>query len=419
MVKADIVIYNIGELVTFHKGALRGTEARDPRNAGIMKNAAIAIRAGRIIDIGSSSLIRGKYEAKISINAEEKLVTPGLVDPHTHIIFAGTREDELELKLLGYSYSEILARGGGIYRTVRETIKASVEELRSNARKRLLQALRLGTTVMEVKTGYGLLPEHEIKMLKALQGLDEPGLPRIIPTLLAHVIPKEYTDNREEYINLLINKLIPEAKKIDPKPVYLDVFCDKGVFTREETRKILQAGLKNGYRLRIHADELAYIRCSDLARELPIDSMDHLEYIPPENATLLAEKGTVATLLPSCMLAVFSDKKPPVEELRKSGAIIAIGTDYNPNNMNISMQSVIDLAVYLLGLTPLEALAASTVNAARSLRLEGEHGVIAKGSWADVIVWNVPNYRWIGYEWGVDRVEIVIARGIPVRGIEL
>ena len=416
MPRADLVVYNIGELVTFRGGPLRGREARDPQRAGILRNAGVAVRSGRIIDYGASSEIRARYEAAYAYNARGLLVTPGLVDPHTHLVFAGSREDELELKLLGYSYEEILARGGGIHRTVRATREASVEELERLARERLLEMARNGTTVVEVKTGYGLLPEYEYKMLEALRGLRAPGLPRIIPTLLAHVIPQEYKEDREGYVELFIKEIVPGAKRVEPRPVYIDVFCDKGAFTVEETRRILQAGLNHGYRLRLHAEELAYIGCSDLAGEMPIDSVDHLEYLPPGNAELLASRGTVATLLPSSMLSVFSDKKPPVEALREAGAIVALATDYNPNNMNPSMQSVIDLAVYLLGMTPLEALAAATVNAARSLRLDGSHGLIARGASADLVVWEVPSYRWVGYKWGVDRVREVFVGGVPVKG---
>ncbi len=418
MPRADLVLYNIGQLVTFREGPLRGSEARDPHRAGIIENAGIAVRSGRIIDIGQSSMIRGRYEASLSINVNGRLATPGLVDSHTHLVYAGSREDELELKLLGYTYSMILERGGGIYRTVEATRRSSIEELRRTARDRLIRMMKLGTTVVEAKTGYGLLPEYELKMIKALQGLDTPGLPRIIPTLLAHVIPREYMDNRGDYIRLFRGELIPKAKKVKPEPVYVDVFCDKGAFTPEETRQIFNTAISYNYRLRLHAEEIAYIGCSDLVQEYQVDSVDHLEYLPSKNTVLLARKGTVATLLPASMLSVFSSKKPPVQELRKAGAIIAVATDYNPNNRNPNMQNIIDLSVYLLGLTPLEALAAATVNAARSLRIDGDHGVIAPGSWADILVWDLPGYRWIGYDWGYDRAYIVVARGVIVRGEE-
>ncbi len=413
--RADILVYNIGQLVTFRWGPLPGPRARDPRAAGIIEDAAVAIRGGRVVEVGRSAELRGRYQASVHVDAGGRLATPGLVDSHTHLVFAGSREDEFEMKLQGYSYSEILARGGGIYRTVEATRRASVEELAERARKTLLLMARHGTTVVEAKTGYGLLPEYEYKMLEAMARLDAPGLPRIIPTLLAHVVPREYTGRRGEYVRLFTEEIIPSAARMNPRPVYVDVFCDEGAFTVDETRTILEAGLRHGYRLRLHAEELAYIGCSSLARDYPVDSLDHLEYLPEENARLLAEKGTVATLLPSSMLAVFSEKKPPVDALREAGAIIAVATGYNPNNMTPVLATVMDVSTYLLGLTPLEALAAATVNAARGLRLEHEHGRVAPGAYGDIVVWDVPNYKWIGYEWGHDKALFVASRGIIVR----
>ncbi|NOZ30525.1 MAG: imidazolonepropionase [Crenarchaeota archaeon] len=415
MTRADIVIYNIGQLVTFKEGPQPARALRDPSNAGIIENAGIAIRGEKIIDVGSSSRILTEYEAEARINAEGRLVTPGLVDSHTHLIFAGSREDEFEMKLQGYSYSEILSRGGGIYRTVRATRQASVQELRRLLLERLLLMVRHGTTVVEVKTGYGLLPEYEVKMLNALEGLDSPGLPKIIPTLLAHVIPQEYKDHRREYIDLFIKEIIPQSLSAKVKPLYIDVFCDKGAFNVEETRRILQAGVRHGLRLRLHAEELAYIGCSDLAGEFQIDSIDHLEYLPAKNIDLLVAKKTVANLLPTSMLSIFSEKKPPVNELREKGAIIAVSTDYNPNNMNPVLATTMDIATYLLGLTPLEALAAATINAAWSLRLDHVHGRIVPGAAADIVVWDAPTYKWIGYEWGHDKTLVVVARGAMVK----
>lgn len=415
MPRADLVIYNIGQLVTFREGPVPARLLKDPGAAGIMENAGIAVRGERIIEVGSSTEILSKYEAKERINAGGRLVTPGLVDSHTHLLFAGSREDEFELKLQGYSYQEILARGGGIYRTVKATRSASVEELRRLALERLLLMARHGTTVVEVKTGYGLLPEYEVKMLEALRGLDSPGLPRIIPTLLAHVIPEEYMERRGDYIELFIKEIIPRSLKASVKPRYIDVFCDKGAFTPEETRRIIEAGIRAGLRARLHAEELAYIGCSDLVRDLDIDSLDHLEHLPPGNIPPMVEKRTVANLLPTSMLSVFSEKKPPVRELREKGAIIAVSTDYNPNSMNPILQSTMDISTYLLGLAPLEALAAATVNASWSLRLDDCHGRIAEGACADIVVWEHPSYKWIGYEWGHDKTLTVIARGVIVK----
>jgi len=416
---ADLVVYNIGVLVTFSQGPLPGGAARDPGRAGIIRGAGIAVRNGRIIAVGSSESVRSGFTAERLVDAGGRLVTPGLVESHTHLVFAGSREDELEKKLLGYTYREILEAGGGIYRTVRETRARSAGELAALALPRLEALARHGVTVVEVKTGYGLLPEEEMKLLEAIHLLGEMAGPRlpltIVPTLLAHVVPEEYAGRRDEYVRLFAEQLVPEAAGSPWRPVYVDVFCDKGAFTPEETMRILEAGLRHGLRARIHADELAYIGCSRLPGRLPIDSADHLEYLPPENASILARAGTVATLLPTSMLAVFADRKPPVEALRRAGAVLGVAGDYNPNNMNPSLQSAIDLAVYLLGLTPLEALAAATVNAAHSLRLEG-HGRIVPGAHADLVIWDVDNYNKVGYEWGYNRALHVYAKGVRVGG---
>ena len=414
MAKADILIVNIGELVTFNQGPLPGRKARDPKAAGIIRDAAIAVREGRVVDVGRSPDLRGRYQARITIDAGGRLATPALVDPHTHLVFAGSREDEFELKLAGARYEEILARGGGIYRTVRATREASEEELRALARERLRLMARHGSSIVEVKTGYGLLPEHEYKMLRALRGLEDPGLPKVVPTLLAHVVPQEYLGDREAYIRLFTQEIIPGSLRQEPKPRYIDVFCDKGAFTPEETRKIIEAGLRHGLRVRLHAEEIAYTGCSLLARDYPIDSMDHLEHLPPSHARILAETGTAATLLPTSMLAVFAEKKPPVEALRDAGAIIALATDYNPNNMNPNPILTMELATYLLRLTPLEALAAATINAAYSLRIHETHGHLAPGAHANIIIWSHPNYKWIGYDWGHDNTQTIIIDGVIV-----
>ncbi len=400
---ADLIVYNIGELVTFpSKPFIKPT----PDRAGIVKRAGVAIRDGVIVDVGSSSEIRARYRGLEEINAEGRLVTPGLVDPHTHIVFAGSREDEYELKTMGLRYEEILARGGGIYRTVEATRRASLEELARLARRRLKLALDHGTTLVEVKSGYGLVRDHEIKMLEAAD-LAARGLPiRIVRTVLAHVPAREFND-RASYVAHFLETLREAAGKRLAK--YVDVFCDKNAFTPSETKTILAEGVKVGLRARMHADQLSYIGCSDLAREIPLDSIDHLERMPERNARLLAEKGVTAVLTPTSILAMMDEARPPVKALRDAGVAIAVATDYNPNNMTISQQLAVALSTYMLGLTPIEALAAATVNAAWSLREAG--GRVAVGEPADLLIWEFENYRWIGYEWGRNAVITVIAQG--------
>ncbi len=401
---ADIVVYNIGQLVTFPNKPLRRVNVE---KAGILNNAGIAVRDGKIVEIGSSEWIRTRYRSLEQVNAEARLVTPGLVDPHTHLVFAGSREDEFELKLMGVSYVDILRKGGGIYRTVRVTQKADVGELATLARKRLRLMLDHGTVIVEAKSGYGLLLDHEVKMLEALKiaGKDLPV--KIVPTLLAHIVPEEYAGRREEYIKHFMEIERVVAEKGLAK--YVDVFCDKGVFTPEESLQILKAGISYGLRARMHADQLEYIGCSDIVREIELDSIDHLEKMPEKNARLLAERGVTAILTPSSILAMMETSRPPIDALRREGVPIAIASDFNPNNMTPVLQTVMDLSTYILGLTPLEALAAATVNAAWSLRVDG--GQIVEGAPANILVWEHESYKWIGYEWGYNKVLVVIAFG--------
>ncbi len=405
MPKADVLVYNIGQAVLFPKKPLRRVS---PETAGIKEGYAIAIRDGNVVEVGPSGIVRSKYECNVCINAEGRLVTPGLVDPHTHLVFAGSREDEFELKLMGYTYLEILKRGGGIYRTVRMTRNASIEELTNKAKKTLELMLSGGTTTVEVKSGYGLLPEHEIKMLEAAERASRELPIKVVRTLLAHVVPEEYLDKRSDYVKLFDSIIAEVSRRRAAK--YIDVFCDKGAFSVDESLHMLRKGIEEGLRARMHADQLEYIGCSLLAEKVYLDSIDHLEKTPPENAKILAATGTVATFTPTSMVAMMEIERPKViNELRRLGVPIAVGSDYNPNNMTPLQQTAMDVSTYILGLTPLEALAAATVNAAWSIREEG--GQLVPGSPGDLIVWDLENYRWIGYTWGYDKTLVVISKG--------
>ncbi len=405
----DLVIHSIRELVTFAE-TKPGKVTEE--SAGILYDAAVAVNKGVVIDYGPSDEILGKYKAKREVEASGKLVTPGLIDTHTHMVFAGSREDEFEYKIMGLPYEEILSRGGGIYRTVEATRKASIEELTNRALDVLGEMIQYGATVVEVKGGYGLDSEGELKLMEAAKRASALTPVHLVLTMQAHVVPREYKDRRREYIDYYINSILAEAAK-RRLARYSDVFCDKGAFTPGETRYILEESLRLGYRLRIHADQLSYIGCSDLARDLPIDAMDHLDYIPEKNIRLLAENGVAAGLTPTSEMAMFSPRTPPVRELIENNVPVALGTDYNPNNMTPNIQHAMDLATYKYRITPLEALAAATVNAAYSLRLE-DRGRIARGYRADIVVWRVPNHRWIGYLWGVNKAETVFIGGEKV-----
>ena len=303
---------------------------------------------------------------------------------------------------MGESYEEITRKGGGIYKTIRETGNASTDQLKKILEKRLETVAKFGTTTVEVKTGYGLDPEEELRLARVIHGVR--SYVDVVSTFLVHIPPQH---GRETYLKQVID-VLPRAGTR-----YVDVLCDTVAFDVEETRTILKAANALGYRLRLHADELACIGCSDLVEELPIDSLDHLLHTPPENAEKMAKRGVVATLLPVTTLALRTQKKPPVDVLRRYKVPIAIGTDFSPNSWCLNMQTAMELAVYLLGLTPLEALMGATANAAYSLRLT-DRGVIAPGKVADLVVWDVPNYHWLAYEIGRNKTKAVIKRGAPI-----
>ncbi|MCE4605795.1 MAG: imidazolonepropionase [Desulfurococcales archaeon] len=409
--KVDTIIHNIGELVTFNNTS-PGDITED--KAGILRDAAIAVSNGVILDVGDTNDILRRYRGE-TVDAQGNLVTPGLIDTHTHMVFSGSREDEFEYKIMGLSYDEIQERGGGIYRTVRATRQASVSDLVAKGLGVLGEMIRHGSTVVEIKGGYGLDLDGELKIMEAAKLISERTPVKIIPTMQAHIIPVEYRGDRRAYIDYYVNKTLPEASKRN-LAVYSDVFCDKGAFTPIETRYILEKSLELGFRLRIHADQLSYIGCSELARDLPLDAMDHLDHMPAENTRVMAEKGLAAGLTPTSELAMFSENLPPVRELKNWKVPIALGTDYNPNNMTPNIQLVMDLSTYKYRLTPLEALAGATINAAYSLRLHDRRGRIRKGYAADIVVWRIPNHKWIGYLWGVNKVEKVYVSGKEIWG---
>lgn len=395
----SLLIGPIGQLVT-----AKSMPWRYGDDVLIMENAGIAVDDGSIVDVGPWDRISREYDSKCRVPAEDSLVTAGLVDPHTHLLFMGSREDELELKLQGVPYEEILRRGGGIYKTVSATVNATDDELRRTLFGRLFDVAKYGTTTIEVKSGYGLLPSEEVRLLRIINNAIGGVPPDVVPTYLIHVPPRNV--DRRDYVKAVIESF-NVARGLAK---FVDVFCDEGAFTVEETREIMREAYARGFGLRLHADEIAYIGCSDLVNEFNIASMDHLLNMPEKNAKLLSSKGTVATLLPVTVLSLMTNRGPPVKALREAGVPIALGSDFSPNSWSLNMQYAMELATYLLGMTPIEVLMASTINAAYSLGLR-DRGILQPGYLADIVVWDVPNYRWLSYELGRNKVSLVIKRG--------
>jgi len=407
-------IINIHQLLTLDTkyGAPRTRE--NMSNLGLIKNGAIAINNDKIDFIGTTEELKRNYnlnENSKIIDASNKLVTPGFIDPHTHIIFAGSREKELQMKLEGKSYLEILESGGGILNTVQSTRKASEEELVKNGMKILNKMMKYGTTTIETKSGYGLNIEDELKSLRVIKILEERHPIDIIPTFLgAHAIPPEYKNNVEEYVDLIINKMIP--KIADEKLAeFCDVFCEKGIFSVDQTRKILQTAIKYGLKPIIHIDEIEDTNGAKLGAELDAIQVGHLLKSNRDGLNQLAERETIACLLPGTPFCSMMQNYAPARKMIDMGIPIALATDLNPNCWTESMQFIMQLACYNMKLTPAEALTASTVNAACAIQRENQIGSLEPGKIADIIIFNVSTYHHLIYHFGINHISKVIKNG--------
>ncbi|MHA1987385.1 MAG: imidazolonepropionase [Promethearchaeota archaeon] len=410
----NLVIFGANELITMDAayGAPRISE--NMSNLAIINDGAIAIKDDRIIFTGSTDELTSKYnleKIETKIDASNKLVTPGFVDPHTHIIFDGTRENELSLKLEGKSYLDILKEGGGILKTVRDTRKASIEKLVLNGKKILDQMLSYGTTTIETKSGYGLTTESEIKLLKAVKTLNSEHCIDIIPTFLgAHAIPMEYQNNPEGYVDLLITEMIPAIVE-ENLAEFCDVFCEEGIFSIEQTRKILHTAKRYGLQPQIHVDEIIDTNGAMLAAEIIAVQAGHLLKSNEDGLKAMAEANVIATLLPGTPFCLMLDTYAPARKMIDLGVPIALATDLNPNCWTSSMQMIITLACYNMRLSPAEALTASTINSACAIQRQDEIGSIEVGKKADLTIFDVPNYQFLPYQFGVNLVSEVIKNG--------
>ena len=409
--QVDLIIEKANQLVTLRGGSEKPLTKENMRQLGIIENGAVAVKNGKIIDVGKTEKINSKYKSENVINAYGKLVAPGFVDAHTHLVFAGSREDEFEMKLEGISYMEILQKGGGILRTVAETRKASLEQLIELGKERLDTMLIHGTTSVEAKSGYGLSTRDEIKCLEAIEKLNKQHPIDAIPTFLgAHAVPNEYRDRPDDYVDLVVEEMIPavaERKLAE----FCDVFCEKGVFNVEQSKRILLAGKEYGLLPKIHADEMSWLGGAELAAEVEAVSAEHLLFASENGIKALAEKGVVAVLLPAASFSLMLGKYANARKMITEGVAVALGTDLNPICWVENMQLVIALACRMMKLTPAEALSAATINAAHSLRKAHMIGSLEVGKKADIVIFKVPNYRFLGYRFGVNLVDKVIKNG--------
>ena len=385
MTSGNLLLTEIGELWTCEGPApLRGASLSQLR----MSDAdAVAIADGKVLALGRTKDLRNRFDF-LEFSVERRLVTPGLIDPHTHTVFAGHRGDEFAMRCRGATYAEIAAAGGGIRKTVEQTRRAALEDLLVIARRRVGAMVATGTTTLEIKTGYGLNRDTEMKMLDVLSALSKEAPVEVIPTFMGAHIPDPDRD-ADSYVQDLVDNLIPMAAQHPAAPRFNDVFCDEGAFDLDQTRTILEAGLRYFLQPKVHAEEFAHTGAAMLAAELEAASADHLLQATEDDIEALAASNTTAVLLPGTCFYLNLPHSAPARKMIEAGCIIALGTDFNPGSCNISsLHFVMGLACLRLGLTPAEALGAATVNASAAIGLEGTHGQLAPGYWGDAVVWD-------------------------------
>lgn len=399
----SLAIINCFELVTL-AGPARPRTGAELRELGIIRNGALLIDNGRILNAGPQNEIDPLIGADTEIvDAGGRVVMPGFVDAHAHPVFGGTRTGEFEERAEGTTYQEIAARGGGIQRTVNATRAAPLDELVSAGRRYADWFLRTGTTTVEAKSGYGLTLEDELKILRAIRQLDRETHLRYVPTFLgAHSIPPEYRSRRHDYIQLLIDEMLPRVTQ-EKLAEFCDVFCEEKVFTVDESRKILSAARQHGLGLRIHADQLSLSGGAKLAAELGAATADHLEHTDADGIKALKSAGVQPVLLPGSVYALGSNRYPAAREMIDAGLAVVLATDFNPGSSPTpSIPMVLSIAATHMKMIPAEGITAATINAAYSLNRGGEIGSLEPGKIADFVIHDVPDYRAIAYFFGVE-----------------
>jgi imidazolonepropionase len=414
MTHFDIAIIHANELATLDSTLGVPRKGKLMSNLGIISDGAVGIQNGKIKYVGTTNDFFSQYgldDCKTVLSAKDRLVSPGFVDPHTHIIFKGSRENELAMKLAGKSYLDILESGGGILKSVHETRNASIEELVGNGIHILDRMLRYGTTTIETKTGYGLSVEDEIKSLKAIQILNKTHSMDIVSTFMgAHAIPPEFRNNPDEYTELIIKQMLPQVSS-QKLADFCDVFCEKGIFSVEQSEKILRAAKKLGLKLQIHIDEIEDTNGAKLAATLKVIQAGHLLKSNDEGLRAMVEEGVIATLLPGTPFCLMLKEYAPARKMIDMNLPVALATDLNPNCWTESMQIIIALACYMMKMSPAEALTASTLNAACAIDEQHRIGSLEVGKDADINIFSIPNHHFLAYQFGVNLISKVIKKG--------
>ncbi|WP_180956512.1 imidazolonepropionase [Bacillus canaveralius] len=421
MINKPVFIRNAGQLVTLKGSSDAPLTGKQMEQLHVIENGSVWLEDGVIQFVGKDEVVAEAFNDRLSeaetIDASGKLITPGLVDPHTHVVYCGSRENEFNMRLHGATYMEIMNSGGGIHATTSATREASHKTLFNESKKRLDQFLLHGVTTIEAKSGYGLSLEHEIKQLEVAKTLHENHPIDIVRTFMgAHAVPSEYKENPEEFVNHIINEMIPEVAR-RKLAEFNDVFCERGVFTPEQSKLILKAGLEHGLLPKIHADEIEPYGGAELAASIGAISADHLLKASDKGIAALAEKGVIAVLLPGTAFFLMEESANG-RKMINAGVPVALSTDCNPGSSpTVAMPLIMNLGCMKMGMTPAEVLTAATINAAHAINKGKVIGSIETGKKADITIFDVPNYVSLQYRYGINHVHTVLKNGeVVVKG---
>ena len=408
---ADILVVNAKELLTLAGAEASPRTGKQMRELGIVRDGAVAIHEGRIVGVGTTREMQRIFRAGYVVNAQGKTVLPGFVDPHTHLVFVGSREDEFQMRVEGAYKFEISDWSKGVWTTVRETRRARVEALVELGLERLDAMLTHGTTTAEAKSGYGLTTTDELKILEATKRLNQLHSVNVVSTLMgANVIPPEFSGNPDAYVDLIVGEMIP---KVSAKGLaeFCDVSCEKGVFSLAQAKRVLEKGKSVGLKPKVHADQTGKLGGAEVAADIGAVSAEHLIFSSVQGIKAIAAKGVVAVLLPAVAFSLMTGKYADARLMIDSGVPVALGTGFDSNCWVENQQLVIAMACHFMKMTPAEAITAATINAAYAVNRAGEVGSLEVGKRADVLVLGMPNHKFLGYRFGVNLVDKVIKNG--------
>ncbi len=400
--RVDVLVLNSNETITL--------DSRDSGTGlGVVDNGGVAINQGKIVLAASTELLERKFRARRTIDAEDEIVLPGFVDPHTHLVFAGAREAEFQLRIAGASYMDLLGKGGGIIETVNRTRQASSESLFQSGKRRLDMCLESGSTSVEIKSGYGLRDDEELKILRTIQRLKKYHPCAIVPTFMgAHAVPPGETSS--EYVLGVINEMLPQVAHAGLAE-FCDVFCERGAFDSIDSRRILGKAAKLGLKLKIHADQFSDCGGAEVANKLHTTSADHLVHSPTRQLEKMGKTNVIPVVLPSSSHSVLTRESGDARSMLAMGLPVALGTDFSPSNWMLGQLTVAALASRELRMNASEIIRGITINAARAIGLEKRVGSLHAGKQADLVTLRAPNHKWIGYTYGERTVDNVLIGG--------